>query len=148
MPRIKIDLPETFSFSTNFSVRITDLNYGGHVGNDNVLSYLHEARMRLLQTMGYTELNFEGVGMIMADAALIFKNEMYYGDQLQISIQPVEFSRVGFDLIYKIEKKSGEQIILVAIAKTAMVCFDYGSKKITSLPEEARKKLNALSVTL
>ena len=40
MARIKIDLPDSFSFSTSFAVRITDLNYGAHVGNDKVLSFL------------------------------------------------------------------------------------------------------------
>ena len=109
MARIKIDLPESFSFSTSFAVRITDLNYGAHVGNDTVLSFIHEARVRYLQSLGYTELNLEGVGLIMSDAALVFKNEIYYGDELLISIQAVEFSRVGFDLIYKIEKKPADQ---------------------------------------
>ena len=141
MPRVTIDLPESFAFSTNFPVRITDLNYGAHVGNDTVLSFLHEARLRYLQSLGYSELNMEGVGMIMADVSIIFKAEMYYGDDLTISIQPVEFSRVGFDLIYKIEKKSGGQSVLSAIAKTAMVCYDYGAKKVSSLPQGARSKL-------
>jgi acyl-CoA thioester hydrolase len=141
MSRIKIDLPEHFSFSTSFSVRITDLNYGSHVGNDKVLAFLHEARVRFLKKLGYSELNMEGVGMIMADAALVFKNEMYYGEELLISIQPVEFSRVGFDLVYKIEKKSEELILLVAIAKTSMICYDYELKKVVSLPEDAKNKL-------
>jgi acyl-CoA thioester hydrolase len=143
MPRIKIDLPESFSFSTSFAVRITDLNYGGHVGNDKVLSFLHEGRMLYLQSLGYTELNIEGVSLIMADAALIFRNEMYYGDQLLISIQPMEFSRVGFDLIYKIERKSENQLLIVALAKTAMICFDYGLRKVVSLPEAAKNKLSS-----
>jgi acyl-CoA thioester hydrolase len=141
MSRIKIDLPEYFSFSTSFAVRITDLNYGSHVGNDKVLAFLHEARVRFLKKLGYSELNMEGVGMIMADAALVFKNEMYYGEELLISIQPVEFSRVGFDLVYKIEKKSEELILLVAIAKTSMICYDYELKKVVSLPEDAKNKL-------
>jgi len=142
MARIKIDLPEAFSFSTSFMVRITDLNYGAHVGNDTVLSFIHEARVRYLQSLGYSELNLEGVGLIMADAALVFKNEIYYGDQLLISIRAVEFSRVGFDLIYKMEKKPADQpLILVALVKTAMVCFDYELKKVVSLPENAEKKL-------
>src|SRR5579862_6602751 len=106
MARIKIILPDSFVYSTSFPVRITDLNYGAHVGNDNVLSFLHEARVRYLQSIGYTEFNFEGKGIIMADASLIFKDEMYYGDELKISIQPVECNRVGFELIYKIEKIS------------------------------------------
>jgi acyl-CoA thioester hydrolase len=143
MPRIKIDLPESFSFTTSLAVRITDLNYGSHVGNDTVLSFLHEARMRYLQSLGYSELNIEGVAMIMADAALIFKNEIYFGDELLISVQAAEFSRVGFDLIYKIEKKTEGQPTLVATAKTAMICYDYNLKKIIPLPEAAMKKLKA-----
>jgi len=143
MARIKIDLPESFSFSTSFSVRITDLNYGSHVGNDTILSFIHEARMRYLQSIGYSELNLEGVSLIMADAALIFKNEIFYGDELLISIRAVEFSRVGFDLIYKMDKKSTDQPLIVALAKTAMICFDYNLKKVVSLPEAAIFKLKA-----
>lgn len=142
MSRIKIDLPESFSFSTSIPVQITDLNYGAHVGNDKVLSFLHEARVRYLQSLGYTEFNMEGIGLIMSDAALIFKNEMFYGDLLLISLQPTEFSRMGFELVYKIEKKPEEQLLSVAFAKTTMICYDYSLKKVVSLPETARKKLN------
>lgn len=141
MSRIKIDLPESFRFSSSLTVRITDLNYGAHVGNDTVLSFLHEARVSFLQSLGYSELNLEGVGLIMADAAIVFKNEMFYGDDLLISIQPVECSRVGFDLIYKIEKKPEGQSIVVVIAKTAMICYDYAGKKVTALPEKAKNNL-------
>jgi acyl-CoA thioesterase FadM len=142
MARIKIDLPETFAFTTFLAVRITDLNYGDHVGNDTVLSFIHEARVRYLQSLGYSELNLEGTGLIMADAALIFKNEIYYGDELMISIRATEFTRVGFDLIYKIEKKPADQpLILLAIVKTAMACFDYTLRKVVPLPEKAVSSL-------
>jgi acyl-CoA thioester hydrolase len=144
MPRIKIELPETFSFSTSLAVRITDLNYGAHVGNDTVLSFIHEARVLYLHSLGYSELNLEGAGLIMADAALVFKNEIYFGDELMISIRATEFSRVGFDLIYKMEKKPADQpLILVAVVKTAMVCFDYTLRKVVPLPEKAVLKLKA-----
>jgi acyl-CoA thioester hydrolase len=141
MPRIKIDLPRSFVYSTPFDVRITDLNYGAHVGNDKVLAFLHEARVRYLQTLGFTEFNLEGIGLIMSDAALVFKNEMFYGDELLISIQPVEYNRVGFELIYKIEKKWEGKWLLLAAAKSTMVCFDYNLKKVVSLPESVKTKL-------
>ena len=48
MARIKLTLPENFNFSTNIEVRITDINYGGHLGNDSVLEIIHEARIRML----------------------------------------------------------------------------------------------------
>ncbi|HEY4964948.1 MAG TPA: thioesterase family protein [Puia sp.] len=142
MPRIKIDLPETFSFTTSFAVRVTDLNYGNHVGNDKVLSFLHEARMQFLQSLGYSEFNLEGISLIMADAALVFKNEMYYGDELLISIRASDFSRIGFELLYKIEKKWEGKMTVTAEAKTLMICFDYKLKKVVNLPEPARMKLS------
>ena len=37
MGRVKLELPETFSFSTELTVRVTDLNYGGHLGNADTL---------------------------------------------------------------------------------------------------------------
>ena len=142
MARLKIDAPEKYSFVTPFTVRITDLNYGSHVGNDKVLTFLHEARVRYLHSLGYSELDLEGVSLIMADAALIFKSEIYYGDDLLISIQTAECNRVGFDLIYKIEKKTTDQLSIVAIAKTALICYDYRMKKVAGLPDAARQKLS------
>ena len=38
MARIRLSMPEKFIFTTELPVRITDLNYGGHVGNDVFLS--------------------------------------------------------------------------------------------------------------
>jgi acyl-CoA thioester hydrolase len=141
MARIKVDLPSAFSFTCRIPVRITDINYGGHVGNDTILTIVHEARMQFLRSLGYTELNFAGVGMIMADAAIEFKNELFYGDTIIASVAVKEVTKVGFDLSYKLEKESDGRIILIAAAKTGMICYDYEKKKIVAVPDDARKKL-------
>jgi YbgC/YbaW family acyl-CoA thioester hydrolase len=141
MPRLKIKLPTLFSFSTKIPLRITDLNYGGHVGNDTILILIHEARMQFLKNAGYSELDFAGVGMIMSDVMIEFKNELFYGDVLIASVTAGEFSKVGFDLFYKLEKAQNDTTILVATAKTGMVCYDYQKKKVVSVPEEAKTKL-------
>lgn len=141
MARIKIQLPEHFRFSCCIPVRITDINYGGHAGNDTILSIIHETRLQFLQSLGYTEMQFAGVGMIMADVAIEFKNEIFYGDTVIASVAPGEISGIGFELVYKLEKKTKDQIKLVAIAKTGMICYNYEKKKIVAVPEEARVKL-------
>jgi acyl-CoA thioester hydrolase len=141
MTRIKIDLPENFSFSCQISVRITDINYGGHVGNDTVLSIIHEARMQFFNSFGYTEMNFAGAGMIMADVAIEFKSELFYGDVVIASVAAGEISKIGFDLFYKLEKQIADTKIIVAAAKTGMICYDYKRKKIASVPDEAKQKL-------
>jgi len=141
MAIIKIDLPNTFSFSCDIPGRITDLNYGGHVGNDTVLTIIHEARMQFLKQLGYTEMDFGGTGMLMADVAIEFKSELFYGDIVIASVITGEISKVGFELLYKLEKKAGSIKKLVAAAKTGMICYDYERKKIVAVPEEARVKL-------
>ena len=141
MARIKIAVPEQFSFSCQIAVRITDINYGGHVGNDTILTIVHETRMQFLNSLGFTEMNFGGIGMIMADAAIEFKNELFYGDSVIASVAVADISKIGFDLIYKLEKEEDKKI--VAIAKTGMICYDYTTKKITTIPEVALKKISS-----
>jgi acyl-CoA thioesterase FadM len=141
MARIKIDLPSHFNFSTSIPVRITDLNYGGHVGNDTVLSIIHEARVQFLRSHGYEELNINGVGLIMSDAAIEFKSELFYGDTIRAFVATGEFTGVAFNLYYKLQKEIDTNIVIIAIAKTGMVCYDYKQKRIVAIPPEAKSKL-------
>jgi YbgC/YbaW family acyl-CoA thioester hydrolase len=143
MGRIKIDLPAEFRFTTVIPVRISDINYGGHVGNDAILSLLHEARMQYLAHYGYTEMQFAGVGMIMSDVAISFKNELFYGDTIKASVTIGELSGVAFELYYKLEKEANGSLLTAATAKTGMVCYDYTQKKIVAVPPEIRGRLLA-----
>jgi acyl-CoA thioesterase FadM len=145
MARIRIGLPSSFIFSTIIPVRITDLNYGNHVGNDSILSLIHEARMQFLKLFNYTELDFAGTSLIMADAGIEFRNELFYGDRVKAYVTAGEFTRAGFDLFYKLTKGNDPEVI-VAIAKTAMVCYNYEKKKITPVPDEALKVLSPASL--
>lgn len=38
MIRVKIELPEKFIIVTEIPLKISDINYRGHLGNDSVLS--------------------------------------------------------------------------------------------------------------
>lgn len=142
MSRTKLDLPEQFHFHTNIPIRITDLNYGGHVGNDAVLSLLHEARMQFLKHYHFSEMNFAGVGLIMSDVSIEFKNELFYEDDLKAYVAIKDMSKVGFSIYYKLVKNSEETV--VAFAKTGMVCYDYQSKKIAAFPQKAREVLEEI----
>ena len=141
MERIKVNLPENFHFSTIIKIRITDLNYGGHVGNDSFLSLIHEARQQFLNHFGYSELKIENVSLIMADASIEFKKELNYGNEIKISVTASGFDKLGFDLFYKIEIINNENFILAGKAKTGMLCYDYQNKKLMPVPEEAKNKL-------
>ena len=145
MPRIRLELPKEFDFSTQIQVRITDINYGGHVGNDKILTIIHEARIQFLKSFGYTEMQFEGTSLIMSDVAIEFKNELFFGDDLKVFVTTTDFSKVAFDIYYKLIKNNKGQEVIIAIAKTGMVCYNYDVKKVSSVPEKAINKLKSLS---
>ncbi len=138
MARIKIEMPVSIIAAFQIPIRIADINYGNHVGNDAFVSVIHEARMQWLLQYGYNELNIEGIGLIMSDLALEFKNESFYGDVVEVKLGTGEISKVGFELYYQLFTKRNAEIILLANAKTGMVCYDYDAKKVAAIPDKLK----------
>lgn len=136
MPRIKLKPLEIYSFSLELRVRVTDLNYGGHLGNDSLLSLVHEARVAFLDSHGFSEMDCGGVSLIMADAVICFQGEALAGDVLKIEVAAWEPTRSGFRLFYRIMRPADARSI--ALVETGMVCFDYKTGKIQPLPDAVR----------
>ena len=140
MARIKIELPEKFIFSTEIPLRITDINYGGHLGNDSVLSLAHEVRIRFFNEHGFEEKDIAGVGIIMVDAAVQYNAEGFYGDVLIIELGIRDITRTGCDIVYQLtNKKTGKSL---ATVKTGIVFFNYERRKVVPIPEEFLLAIN------
>lgn len=132
MPRLRLDLPTSLPFRTQLPVRIADVNYGGHLGNDAVLSLVHEARLQFLASMGYSEQNIEGAAVIMADAQIVYRSEGHYGDLLNADVGFGEMEGVSFEIYTLLaHAASGKE---VARVKTTLVCFDYTARKPVPVP--------------
>jgi acyl-CoA thioester hydrolase len=141
MARIKIDLPANTIARVKLKVRIGDINYGNHVGNDAFVSFIHEARIQWLQQNNFSEIDINGTGLIMADLAIEFKKEAHYGEAILIAISAGEISRVSFELYYQLSTERNQVAVLLANAKTGMVCYDYQNKKTVSVPDCLKKIL-------
>jgi len=137
MVRIQLELPAEFCFRTSLTVRVTDLNYGNHLGNDAVLGMVHEARVRWFASMGYSELEVEGVGILMADCAIVYKSQGFLGERLTVAVAVGTFSRTGCDLFYRLTKADGTEL---ARAKTGIVFFDYQAQAVRAVPEGFRNR--------
>lgn len=136
MPRLELRPREPYPFACELAVRTTDLNYGGHLGNDRLLALVHEARVAFLGAHGWSELDCGGPGLIMADAAIAYRAEAFAGDVLRFEVAAVEPSRAGFRLALRVTRPSdGAEVALV---ETGMVCFDYGRRRPVALPATVR----------
>jgi acyl-CoA thioester hydrolase len=135
MARIKLIMPEKVITQITIPVRITDINYGNHLGNDAIVRIVHEARMAWLHRHAFTELDIMGTGLIMTDLAVEFKAEGFYGDMIDIKIACGEKTKVGFELYYELTALRNSKTILLALVKTGLVCYDYNNRKVAPMPE-------------
>ena len=139
MDRVTLKLPKQFPFSTDITVRISDINYNNHLGHDSIITLIHEARVRFLNAHGFTELDIDGFGLVMTDLVILYKSEVFYGATLTIEVTIQDFNRYGFDFLYRITNK--ETDAEVARAKTGVLIFDYEKRKIVGVPKKFRSAI-------
>ncbi|MDO5686542.1 MAG: thioesterase family protein [Neisseria sp.] len=140
MERVQITLPSAFAFSTQITVQIGDINYGQHLSNDAVLRLCHEARLRFLQAHAYHEMDVEGRGLIIADAAIKFMSQAFHGDVLTFNVAVGNIGRAGFALFTQIVNASKK--IEIARVKNGMVFFDYTQQTTAETPDAFREKFS------
>ncbi|MDR2839578.1 MAG: thioesterase family protein [Azonexus sp.] len=133
MPRIKIDLPERFTFATEVPIYVSHINKAGHLDNVALLALVTEARMRFFRALGYDdELEVDGVGVILADATLQYRAEAFYGETMVIEIAATDFNKYGCDIVWRVSDKAGGRE--VARGKHGIMFFDYAARKPAGAP--------------
>jgi len=141
MPRVKIDLPDKFDFSTDLCLRFRDINATNHLAHDAVLSLAEEARFLFLYHLGYAHLNIDGYGYVAADAAIVYKSQAYFGQVIRIEVAVRDFAKKSCDFIYRLSnKETGQE---VARAKTGVVFFDYKTQKSVEVPDRFRSRFES-----
>lgn len=138
MSRIQIELPGQLPFSTEVTLYLSHMNYGGHLDNALLLSVVSEARARFFQSLGYSELDVDGVGIVVSDAALQYRSEAFHGEVMVVRMGAADFGGKGCDLLWGMNEKSSQRE--VARGKTGIVFFDYATRKTAPVPAGFRAR--------
>ncbi len=136
--KIRIELPDRFGFSTPIAIYINHINYGIHLDNAALLALVSEARVRFFKSLGYSELDVEGRGIIVADAAIQYRSEAFHGEVLVFEMTAGDFSKYGCDLLYRVSEQTS--VREVARGKTGIMFFDYAARKPASVPTAFRER--------
>jgi acyl-CoA thioesterase FadM len=133
MARIQIALPTHLPFAAEVDVRVTDMNYGAHLGNDAMLSLVHEARWRFLRHHGLSEGDCgDGAMLILADVAIVYRAEAFAGDRLRFEVGIDDVARVSCDMVYRATRIGDDR--LIAEAKTGLVFVDPQGRRPVAVP--------------
>ena len=121
-------------FCTEIQVRVTDVNYGGHLGNDSLYAYFHEARVRFLWRLGLSEGDIsDGVSLTQTEGHIEYKGEAFVGDILDVFVHIDEIKRTRFRVNYEFLRQSDARVIGRGYA--VLAAFDYAKRKQVRLPE-------------
>lgn len=140
---IRLKKQKDYEYEYKRLIQVGDINYGGHLGNDALVKILHEARIDMLYSMGFTELDLgDGeTGIIMAELVINYKAESFMMDTISVFCHADDISNVSFRMYYKVSDDDK----LIALAETEIVTFNYNKKQIADIPAAF---LNALKSKL
>lgn len=144
MARLKLEFPEDqYYYSTQLTVRVTDINSAGHLGNDSMISMISEARARFFFEFDPPELREGHTGIIVTDLATTYRAEAYARDRLLFEVGVMDFNKYGGDIIFRITRPSDGK--LVAMAKSGFVFFDFDTRKVVPMPAGFWRKFDKVN---
>ena len=129
---IRLKEQEAYEYEYDRIVQVGDINYGGHLGNDALVRIIHEARINMLHSMGFTELDLgDGeTGIILAELVVNYKAESFMMDRISVFCHVDDISNISFRMYYKV----ADEDKLIALAETEIVSFNYTKKQIADVP--------------
>lgn len=139
MPRSQNKLQESYEFSCEIPLRLSDINFAGHVDNARMISLAHEGRAKAFNALGMTEIDLgDGrTGILVADITANLKAEIFLDDEVVVKTHLGEIGEKSLRTFHCIEK-NGE---VAALIESGLVCFDYIDRKVSAIPERFREKL-------
>lgn len=120
-----------YNFFIPLTVRVSDLNYGNHVGYQNFFSFFQEARIAYLRQFDYSELDIGGCGIIVAEANCKYKRELHLNDAITVACGISKLKSKMFTMEYMISKDD----VICAKGYTINLCYDHHGKSIARMPK-------------
>ncbi len=136
MPRTRLKPPERGVFTANLEVRVTDLNYGKHLGHMELVGLLHQGRVEFLGAHGMTEMNVEGRTLVVVDLEVSYRSEAFIGQTLAIDIGLAFEGSRGVEFTYGVRDQGTGK--LVALARTGVVFTDPEPRAVVQVPRTFR----------
>lgn len=122
------------NYKANYTVTISDINYGGHLGNDRPFLIFQDARIRFLEHLGFSEGNIgEGKSVVVVEAGCRYLLQVFLHEELEIQVTVREVEGKKCTLDYNVVRQSDKQKVFAGF--TVMLAFDYASRKVAQLPE-------------
>lgn len=140
MERVRLEFPDAdLRHRHPLTVRITDMNYGRHLGHDAVISLLHEARANALDALGLSEADMGGYPSVAADIAVQYQAEARWPDALVVDTAIPEPGSKVVAVYHRIRREADARV--VATARINLMLVDRRTGRPVAIPDSVRQRL-------
>jgi acyl-CoA thioester hydrolase len=126
-----------YPFVLHDRVRFRDVDAMGHINNAVFASYVEQARLEYLQSLGVLDravYDDSAQSMILARIELDFRAQGEPEGEIEVGVRPARVGTKSFELEYRIEQDGR----LVAEASTVLVAYDYSRNESVVVPDSWR----------
>jgi acyl-CoA thioester hydrolase len=122
-------------FSVQVSVRAYEIDSNGHVNGVVYLQYAEHARWELLRAAGVDQgkLGTLGVGPAFLETVIRYRNELYYGDTVDVSCEIAWGAGKTFRVPQELRRTDGT---LVAEVDSVGGLIDLRTRRLVAQPQE------------
>jgi len=131
-----------FRFFHPIEVRYGDLDPQGHVNNACYLTYMEQARIAYIQTLGlWPGGTFLDIGIILAEAQVVFNSPILYGQKLRVGVRVSRLGNKSLTMDYLLEDaENGKRL---ASGSSVLVTYNYRDARSLPIPEDWRKAIES-----
>lgn len=132
------DSANSFRFSCVIPIRYADIDAQRHVNNVAYFTFMEQSRIEYLRDVGlWSEANFDGLGMIVAEASCSYLAPAYLDDTVTVWARISHLGHKSLHFKYRLETAGGE----IATGRTVQVCYDYDRKQSAPIPDRWRQAI-------
>lgn len=140
MERVKLNFPtDAVIHHHSISVRVTDMNYGRHLGHDALVSLLHESRLQALMALGFPEWDLAGYPSVVADLAVQYQSEARCPDVLVVETAIPDPAGKALSVYHRVLADEGAR--LLATARLNLLVIDPAKGRPVAVPAEVVQAL-------
>ena len=129
-----------FKFFHPIEIRYGDLDPQDHVNNARYLTFFEQGRIHYMIHLGMFEdgQTFMDIGIILADAHLIFKEPIHFGQKVKVGVRISKLGNKSMTSEYVLVSEDGREF---ANGSSVLVTFDYRTRQTISIPDDWRDKI-------
>jgi acyl-CoA thioester hydrolase len=136
-----------FPLTITTKVMWGDMDSLGHVNNTRFFRWFEQARIEYFEKVAETALTGKSkVGPILAHTSCDFIRPVHHPEELEIGVRVIKVGDTSVAMEYAVTAV-GAPDTAIARGAAVLVMYDYGSMQKVRVPDDVRKRIEALEAT-